>query len=367
MMLERLKVNNFRAFKSLELPNLKRINLISGKNNAGKTGLLEAVYLHVSNFSNDALFNILNDREEFFSRTISRDNLTPLKHFYFGHKITEDMPPLSLESNVDKQTLGVGFSYTSKEDDKLTKQHATIDISDIDTYRNSENELISVLCLSKKNGVKELAPLFDDGSLSRNLRRKLNFSKDYTPVHLVPSGGISHLKIAEMWDRISLTNMENHVVEGLRIIEPRITGVSFVQSEAGLSRRVAMVKLSHLDEPVTLRSLGDGMTRIFHIILSLVNSENGTLLIDEFENGLHWSIQNAIWKVIFELSDKHNIQVIATSHSNDCIASFRTNWLNHVECGMFYRIENNLNGTIHAVGYGVEDLDDSLSFEIEVR
>ncbi|HCE2071766.1 AAA family ATPase [Vibrio parahaemolyticus] len=367
MMLKHLTINHFRAFKNLELPNLARINLISGKNNAGKTGLLEAVYLHVSNFSSDALFNILDDREEFFSRKMSRDNLSPVKHFYFGHKITDDMPPLFLESNIDKQALDVGYSYVSKEDEKLTKKYAVISISDIAEFRAVDDIELSILCLSNKHGVKELTPLFDDGTLSRTLRRKLNFSKEYVPVNFVQSSGISHQKIAEMWDRISLTDMEHHVIEGLKIIEPRITGVSFVQSDSGLARRVAMVKLSHLEDPVTLRSLGDGMSRIFHIILSLVNSENGTLLIDEFENGLHWSIQNAIWKIIFELSSKHNIQVIATSHSNDCIASFKNNWLNNIDDGMFYRIENSRDGNIEAIGYDLEDLSDSLGFEIEVR
>src|SRR5262249_5601492 len=39
-------VKNFRGFSSLRLKNLARINLIAGKNNTGKTALLEAIHLH---------------------------------------------------------------------------------------------------------------------------------------------------------------------------------------------------------------------------------------------------------------------------------------------------------------------------------
>ena len=44
-MLKHLKIRNFRIFKALEIDRLGRINLIAGKNNAGKTSLLEAVFL----------------------------------------------------------------------------------------------------------------------------------------------------------------------------------------------------------------------------------------------------------------------------------------------------------------------------------
>ena len=51
----------------------------------------------------------------------------------------------------------------------------------------------------------------------------------------------------------------------------------------------------------------------------LVHCENGTLLIDEFENGLHWSVQAELWKLICRLSEKLNIQIFVATHSRDII------------------------------------------------
>jgi predicted ATPase len=42
-MLNSLSISNFRGFEMLELGPLQRVNLIVGRNNAGKTSLLEAV------------------------------------------------------------------------------------------------------------------------------------------------------------------------------------------------------------------------------------------------------------------------------------------------------------------------------------
>ena len=44
-MLESLRVKNYRVFKDLKIDGLHRINLIAGKNNSGKTSLLEAMFL----------------------------------------------------------------------------------------------------------------------------------------------------------------------------------------------------------------------------------------------------------------------------------------------------------------------------------
>ncbi|MDE2813700.1 MAG: AAA family ATPase, partial [Gemmatimonadota bacterium] len=46
-MLKRLQIRNFRGFNALEIDQLSGINLIAGKNNSGKTSLLEAISLLV--------------------------------------------------------------------------------------------------------------------------------------------------------------------------------------------------------------------------------------------------------------------------------------------------------------------------------
>ena len=44
-MLDRLRIRNYRMFEDLEIDRLSRINLFTGRNNSGKTSLLEALFL----------------------------------------------------------------------------------------------------------------------------------------------------------------------------------------------------------------------------------------------------------------------------------------------------------------------------------
>jgi AAA15 family ATPase/GTPase len=45
-MLEKVSISNFKVLKQLENVNFNKITLISGKNNAGKSTLLEALFLY---------------------------------------------------------------------------------------------------------------------------------------------------------------------------------------------------------------------------------------------------------------------------------------------------------------------------------
>ena len=132
------------------------------------------------------------------------------------------------------------------------------------------------------------------------------------------TGALSHL-----WREIALTDLEEEVVEALRIIDPDISAVNMVDEESNSRERTAIVRTKNIRRPIPLRSFGDGINRLFAIILSLINSRGGLLLVDEVENGLHYSVQLAAWRMIFRLAEQLDVQVFATSHSEDAVEAFQ--------------------------------------------
>jgi AAA15 family ATPase/GTPase len=74
-MIKDIEINNFRCFDRLQVSECKRINLISGKNNVGKTALLEAILL--SNMPNKDTIISLGGlrRETFFSEKESSEKM----------------------------------------------------------------------------------------------------------------------------------------------------------------------------------------------------------------------------------------------------------------------------------------------------
>lgn len=111
---------------------------------------------------------------------------------------------------------------------------------------------------------------------------------------------------------------------------------------------------------------GDGVNRLFGIILSLCNAKNGILLIDEFENGLHHSIQLSIWKIIFRLANDLNVQVFATSHSHDCVRAFQAAATDSPQEGALIRLTRKGDKVLPTL-FKERELEIATQNEIEVR
>jgi len=86
--------------------------------------------------------------------------------------------------------------------------------------------------------------------------------------------------------------------------------------------RSARLKVAGEPLPIPLNSLGEGMQRILQIVLKVFSAKGGFLLIDEFENGLHYTVQEKVWTLLFEIAQRLDIQIFVTTHSWDCIESF---------------------------------------------
>jgi hypothetical protein len=155
-------------------------------------------------------------------------------------------------------------------------------------------------------------------------------------------------------------------VNALKIIAPDIEAVSMVGSEGPSQLRTAIVRSSGFPRPVPLRSFGDGLNRLFGIVLSLVNAKGGFLLIDEFENGMHHTVQLDVWRGIFHLSNLLNVQVFATSHSWDAVEAFQEAAAEHPDEGLLIRLSRKGDEVIPTLFDG-EELAVATRDRIEVR
>ena len=121
------------------------------------------------------------------------------------------------------------------------------------------------------------------------------------------------------------------------------------------------------ERPVPLESLGDGAARIFGIALAISNSQDGFLVIDEAENGIHYTIQADFWKTVMQSAYANNVQVLATTHSWDCIVGFAQAAVQLQEVdGIVFRIDR-IDDWMRAVEYDEDDLQVVARQRIEIR
>ena len=67
-MLQSLEIRNYRNLRHLTIEKLGRVNLLVGKNNTGKTSVLEAVGIYVNKGNLPYLIQLLDERGENYIR-----------------------------------------------------------------------------------------------------------------------------------------------------------------------------------------------------------------------------------------------------------------------------------------------------------
>lgn len=364
LILNSLEIQNFRGFQHLKIERLGRVNLIVGRNNVGKTSLIEALQLYAHRGSPDLIWNILRAREEL--RVSPRDAdiedlLAALKYLFYGRKDVRthfDAVQIGPVNSPD-ETLSIAMGWSTVELDEKGS-HNTRPISS-DEVKAVDN-LIPRLTFQLGADWRFSYPL-DPSFSARLLRPEINEIKCI----LIPANGLGRSLAAKLWDTITLTSLEKEVLTSLRIIASGIEGLNIVGNRESVHGNIPIVKVANIDDPLPLGSLGDGMQRILNIALALVNTRDGILLIDEVENALHYAIFPELWQLIFQLAHRLNVQVFATTHSLDCIEGFQhAAQEDKDEEGLLIRLEFKKSG-VNAVLFDEEDLGIVTRQQIEVR
>ncbi len=351
-MLNSLYIKNFRNLEELTIESLGRVNLITGKNNTGKSSVLEAVALWVTDGNLHLLSRMIYDRGEFIEGDYTnpiQSNIKSFSSIFTNRHVGYDL----------KDSIRIGTSPTNSLSLKFSKHQHKDFFKETNDPIYDQRELISFE--SFNHAEKRMRGLHIEEVLPIEQYLNLEFSE----FKFVSSQQINRLNDDNLFDNIALTEKEQYVIDALRIIEPKTQRIAFVQQNG---HRKAVIKLKDTSEVLPLQGMGDGINRILTIILALVNCEKGYLLIDEFENGLHHTVQEQLWRVIFYLAEKLDIQIFATTHSWDCIAAYE-NVLNDEEIktdGKLIRLEHK-NDKIRAVAYRKSQLKSATDFGIEVR
>jgi len=296
-MLKEIEIQNFRCFEKIKISGFERVNLIGGKNNAGKTALLEALFLNVAPGPTSLVM----------LRELRREPLEAIKA----------MPDRAWDNLFFLTNKNKSIVIIGKNDNNNTYQ---VEIE-------SSTSLITINSL--KNGE---APKFRRRVRSLSLRatstglRYVNDNSIITDssstadeIPIIPSFiRISGRELTEAYDNARLDDKDSEVLKAFQILDPAIESVeSFSIGEPTLYlRRKGEKRL-----PLSL--FGDAMNRVAYIMLKLVNNNKyKILLIDEIENGIHYTSQREFWRVLFRLAVELDTQIFATTHSLEMLQAF---------------------------------------------
>lgn len=370
--LPELTIEGFRTFKHLNIRRLGRVNLIVGDNNVGKTSLLEAIHLY-SEIGGIAarIENILIQRDEVDRRSPDKERavsaLDTMRLFHQDHDGNQNFElRIAAQGERRSQDLRIALSLLSRITDGGRRQWVQDDASPqfFEGAEFVDSDVRQRGLLIETTGEIQSIPLSHFGRRRGPVAHEENVR--YKCEYVAGGSHPGRFQLSALWDRVVLTPGEQVVLSMLRLIEPSLSRMSLVNPRSGSAERIPFVSVEASPQPVPLRSMGAGMIRILWIALGMVNAANGVLLVDEIDNGIHFSKQREMWKVIFAFAQKLNIQVFATTHSWDCINAFQVAATDDATEGMLVKILK--EGDEHATSVFDEDeLEILTRQEVEVR
>lgn len=372
LLLNSLEIKGYRCFEHLTIEKLGRVNLIVGKNNVGKTALLEALWIYATRGKMATLINSLFSRDELsvyyenFSssqtgniRFQKEDLISETGNLFYGRPKLDANTRKSIYVGVNNSSVSVSTTRMIDKDGKPTSNFSLFE----NVWNVRPTGLIIVSVLREDNDEKR-AEFYSFENLQSLM---LEPPPENLPSNFVKSQILDNLSLVKIWDEALREGLEEKAVHFLKVIEPKIEYVNFVGRSENSGMRYPITSNGDSSKRVALKSYGEGMTRLLSISLALVQCRNGILLIDEIESGLHYSILLDVWRLIFKTARELNVQVFAATHSSDCVKAFqRAAEEDKEDEGMLIRLVRK-NDKIKAILFDEEELETVVENDIEVR
>ena len=361
-------IKNFRGFEDFELNDLARINLIAGRNNVGKTALLEALFIF-SNPINPELtlaVNALRGMKQFrveFGKWQTRtpwDTLFP--NFNTSHQIELDGTHgklghwqlyISIVEDIDELAT-IGTISTQSDVDQEDNGSYRTDIFASDVVRVIKMEVVR-----KDNAVSKHYMAIDNQGTRHSIPTPI--LPEYQTV-FVPSRERLDREDANRFSDLKRQRNTDLLLKALQIIESRIEDLDFLSD--GIYGEV-----KGLEQLVPLSTMGDGVTRLMSLILAISHAPGGVVLIDEIENGLHHTVQIDVWKAIAKAAREFDVQIFATTHSLEMIRAAHEAFRDQEPYDFrLHRLDRSTKtGEIYATTYDKESMEAAVELSAEVR
>ena len=355
IMIKEIYISNFRGISELKINDFKQVNLLVGKNNSGKSTILEAIFLNIG-AANPSLFHKIN----LFRQFDKFDDKT-LRSFFYNFNIDDGITINTVIKNPRQ--------YRNL---KITPVHSEygngniVNLSDNDSNENSYVFSSDIKGLKNNLGYKESAKGNSREVVSRilmdisGLRVELppNYSEKLAGIFIPPRKYIQDT--VNRLERIKFKKEESALIQILQEIEPELRSLEILANNviaADIGRKNLI--------PINL--MGDGINRMLAIILAIYDQKDGYILIDEIENGFHHEALSTLWKAVFRAAEMLNVQIFATTHSWENIIKFNQIAIQEkYNNTMLYRIEHK-NDKNKAISYEQDVLTQTIQSNWEIR
>ena len=305
-MISSMRLRNFRGFQDIELSDICPITLISGRNNVGKSAILEAVFLFFDHQHQDSFIKI----------DMFRGNYMPNRGTNLWESLFYQMDmsrTMQIEMGLD-DTLAIL---------KYTRDSSFVPIYNAALPKEAMNDIITSAKLThtlkfqyEKGDYSEEGHFVagQAGILQNMTTNKENQAELMPYTHFINNRQMFDVVIIDDFGIIEMRQKKQDVIDIMQMIDKNIQDIVTISTNGQAS---LYVKTN--DHLLPLNLMGDGTSKLLCLVVSIISHPNSIFLVDEIEGGFHYSIYQKLWETIATIARKYACQIIATTHSYECI------------------------------------------------
>ncbi len=323
-MYQNIDIENFRSIRHLNIEDLGRINLLLGKNNSAKTTVLEALFLLFGASNPELILTIHNFRDFFLSE--ANDLGFVFHNLDFNNTIKIRASSGEQNNGTDEDFRAVSISpYSSSENTITRKAQAEKVRADVKNFsydsaikEDEINELVLDAIIKKKHSEQrkiESKLTFNRAAAGFNLVTPRDYAESVRCVYVTPKAPLSQNLQKEL-EHLIVNKQHDNLIVMLKAIDSRITSISLGTNQM-IYADVGMQQL------IPLNLSGDGVRRYLSLLLAMYNSRGGIVLIDELENGIHFSTLVDLWDSLIRLSQELNVQLFISTHNIETLRALK--------------------------------------------
>lgn len=354
--LEHLQIKNFRGFDSLEIEGLSKINLFVGKNNSGKTSILEALFL-LFGMSNPTLpsninkirglgvgtqvglskqlkylFHNLNlsDKPSFYAQF----NDTSERWLEIGPRFKQNEFSPDISSVSTPEIDGIGLNFATKKRQVQRKSYKSFLV-----FEENNNTIKSTV---PREYVESLFATYIPSDVKDDTATLLRYSEI-----LKKKGGDSILKA-----------LQDAFDSNIIALQPFPDGLYF--------------NLKDVEEYLPTNIMGDGVRRFLNIVTAVSERQNAFICIDEIENGLHYSAYKWLWKSLLTFTEQNDIQLFISTHNIETLECLKSvleedKFKTMQDYAKVFSISKTVKSEYKSYKYSFEEFKTAIENDIELR
>lgn len=355
-MVNSISLTNFRGLKQLNLSELSQITLLTGRNNAGKSSILEGIFLFMDHSAVES-FSKINS----FRGLVSTAHPSQLWEPAFYKLNTEY--PIQIDVTLD----GKACQLTYERDDSFIPAEKAENVQTAFNQFTASTRSTFTLRFQYQQGDYSESGFFsmNDNGFLRTVNTNLpNNKMQFLPATRYINPNTRDDGMVATWlGQLELKGEKQSVINTLKLIEPDISDIMIISNQGQIQIYVRV-----RDQLLPIRLAGDGLNRLLYVLLAILENRDSILLIDEIETGFHYSALKSFWSAVATAAKESGCQIIATTHSYECIQN-AISGIHAVEMNdsfCLYRVERS-NGVNRAHRYDAELARFAVDTNMEVR